>query len=254
MTATLALLLLGFGLAGWVVLDGATTGLGLAAWRHPDPRRLAGAWGPIFLAGEVWLVAVSGLVVAAFHHVEAALARGHYLPVAAALVGWLLRDLALWFGPLSRGQRGWLRLWTTGSLLAAAAVGVVAGGLGADAAGLTGTPRATLMGAGAALTVVVLAGHGRATARLLTGERPGVGAVGWVAGMLGVLVAGLLVAAPGLLAGASGPATLVPLLGIGGPAMLLVAWAQGWLVRSVLAVPVAWFDWNRAPPGQPRLA
>lgn len=254
MSATLALLLLGFGLAGWVVLDGATTGLGLAAWRHPDPRRLASAWGPIFFVGEVWLVAIAGLLVAAFHHAEAVLASGYYLPLAVALVGWLLRDLALWFGPLSRSQLGWLRLWSGASLLAAAAVGVVAGGLGADAVGLTGTPRAALMGAGAALTVAVLAGYGRATARLLTGEGPGASVAGWAAGLLAALVAGLLAAAPGLLADASGPATLVPLLAIGGPVMLLVGLAQWWLVRSVLAAPVAWFDWKRATPRQPRLA
>ena len=60
--------------AGWAVLDGMNQGLGATlrqVGRTPGERRtVLTALGPFLLAGEVWLVAAAGVLLAGFHDLE----------------------------------------------------------------------------------------------------------------------------------------------------------------------------------------
>lgn len=128
----LVLALLGFFLLGYVVLEGFDLGVGIVLpilGRDDAERRLAiAAIAPYFLANEIWLIAAAGVLVAGFPRWEAALFPAVSPIVIALLVGWVLRDAGLWFRS-RRAARVWRRSWDTvltgGSLLVAAAWGVL---------------------------------------------------------------------------------------------------------------------------------
>ncbi|MEZ0073082.1 cytochrome d ubiquinol oxidase subunit II [Planotetraspora sp. GP83] len=110
---TLAVLLIGY-----FALEGFDIGLGMLlpvlGRSRADRDRLVGAMAPFVLAGEVWLVALAGVLFGAFPALEGEVLSGLYPLVVSLLVAWILRDAGLWFrrrvdGP--RSTAAWRSLW-----------------------------------------------------------------------------------------------------------------------------------------------
>jgi cytochrome d ubiquinol oxidase subunit II len=79
-----------FGLltCGYFALAGYDYGIGmLLRGFRGDERRVLGAFGPFFLANEVWLVAAVGVLFGAFPHLEGKLFAGAYVLVVTLLLG-----------------------------------------------------------------------------------------------------------------------------------------------------------------------
>jgi cytochrome bd ubiquinol oxidase subunit II len=123
--------LMGFAILAYVVLDGYDLGVGMlmpAAERHEQDRMVASI-GPFWDANETWLVLGIGLLLVAFPIAHGEILGALYLPVAAMLVGLMLRGVAF---ELRIKAEGWHReLWNwlfwAGSTLAAFAQGLMLG-------------------------------------------------------------------------------------------------------------------------------
>jgi cytochrome bd ubiquinol oxidase subunit II len=123
--------LMGVAILAYVVLDGYDLGVGmlmLAAERHEQDRMVASI-GPFWDANETWLVLGIGLLLVAFPAAHGEVLGALYLPVAAMLVGLMLRGVAF---ELRIKAEGWHReLWNwlfwAGSTLAAYAQGLMLG-------------------------------------------------------------------------------------------------------------------------------
>jgi len=123
--------LMGLAILVYVVLDGYDLGVGMlmpAAERHEQDRMVASI-GPFWDANETWLVLGIGLLLAAFPVAHGEILGALYLPVAAMLVGLMLRGVAF---ELRTKAEGWHReLWNwlfwAGSTLAAFAQGLMLG-------------------------------------------------------------------------------------------------------------------------------
>jgi cytochrome d ubiquinol oxidase subunit II len=123
--------LMGFAILVYVVLDGYDLGVGMlmpAAERHEQDRMVASI-GPFWDANETWLVLGIGLLLVAFPVAHGEVLGALYMPVAAMLVGLMLRGVAF---ELRIKAEGWHReLWNwlfwAGSTLAAFAQGLMLG-------------------------------------------------------------------------------------------------------------------------------
>lgn len=244
---TLALALLALFAAGWFVLGGADIGTGMLIpylGRDARERRLViASFAPFFLANEVWLVALAGVLAGCFPELEGRLLAGQ-LPVLVALLAALaVRDLGLWSRQRGPGAR-WRALCdgavTAGSWGLALATGWLLAAL------LTGRPYEPAGGPVAVLTALAVAAlcaaHGLGFAALcLTGvpyerARRLVGRAGrpWHPfALTAVLLGGLPLAAGSVLAPGShtaDPATLrllVPvLLAVTVPMLGVQAWIR----------------------------
>lgn len=166
---TLALLLLAFFTFGTLVLAGGDLGVGmLLPWlgRTPTERRtVLAAIGPFFLANEVWLVALAGIMIGAFPGLEHELLLERRTAFVALLAAWIVRDAGLWWRsriearPWAAACDGMIVAGSWGAALALGAVlgPVLVGGLG----GVLIAP----------LFALLLALHGAGFCRLrLTGE------------------------------------------------------------------------------------
>ncbi|MDA2813009.1 cytochrome d ubiquinol oxidase subunit II [Nocardiopsis sp. RSe5-2] len=148
---TLWALVLVWLVAGYLVLDGYDYGIGmlLPALGRDDRRRrlMLNATGPFLLGNEVWLVAVAGVMIAAFPGLEGALFTAYYPLIAALLAGLMLRGTGIQLRRFGRGP-GWRTAMdaatVTGSLVPAAALGMLVGGM------LRGAPQGLSAGAAAA--------------------------------------------------------------------------------------------------------
>jgi len=134
MTAVWAVLLVG-SLAGWAVLDGMNQGLGATlrrVGRTPGERRtVLTALGPFLLAGEVWLIAAAGVLVAGFPALERDLWFVAYPLVVALLASWVLRDAGVWLRSRRPGalwRAGWERVIVVASVTLPLAAGALLGG------------------------------------------------------------------------------------------------------------------------------
>jgi cytochrome d ubiquinol oxidase subunit II len=170
-----AVAVLAFFAVGYFLLGGADVGTGMVLpfiARTSDERRLVvTAIAPFFLANEVWLVAVAGLLAGAFPPVEYELLHGLFLPFATLLCGWVVRDLGLWL----RGRvdsRRWRWSWdlaiVAGSWAVALSWGVILVSI------LAGSAERPVTGTGAVVGAVAIAllfaAHGAGFAALrLTG-------------------------------------------------------------------------------------
>lgn len=171
----LAVAVLAFFAVGYFLLGGADIGTGMVlpfVARTSDERRLVvTAIAPFFLANEVWLVAVAGLLAGAFPPVEYELLHGLFLPFVTLLCGWVLRDLGLWM----RGRldsRSWRNGCDFAVVLGSWAVALSWGAILTSV--LAGSPERPVTGLGAVLSAVVIAllfaAHGAAfTALRLNG-------------------------------------------------------------------------------------
>ncbi len=122
-----------FALAMYVALDGLDFGIGmLLSTRESEDEReiLLEAFGPIWDANEVWLVAFGTILLAAFPPVYSALLSQNYTLVIAILFVLILRGIAPELRE-QRDDRAWKRRWDqaffAGSLLTPFLLGVLVG-------------------------------------------------------------------------------------------------------------------------------
>jgi len=123
--------LMGVAILAYVVLDGYDLGVGMlmpAAEREEHDTMIASI-GPFWDANETWLVLGVGLLLVAFPLAHGIVLGALYLPVAAMLVGLMLRGVAF---ELRIKAEGWHRelwnwLFSAGSYLAAFSQGLMLG-------------------------------------------------------------------------------------------------------------------------------
>jgi len=123
--------LMGVAILAYVVLDGYDLGVGMLL-PAADPReqnRMVSSIGPFWDANETWLVLGVGILLVAFPAAHGVILGALYLPVAAMLVGLMLRGVAF---ELRIKAEGWHReLWNwlfwAGSFLASFAQGYMLG-------------------------------------------------------------------------------------------------------------------------------
>ena len=115
----------------YVVLDGFDLGVGLLVRGLPDADqdRMIASIGPFWDANETWLVLGVGLLLVAFPLAHGVILGALYLPVAAMLVGLILRGVAFDFRVKARAAHKprWNLAFWGGSLLAAYAQGWMLG-------------------------------------------------------------------------------------------------------------------------------
>jgi len=123
--------LMGLAILLYVVLDGYDLGVGMlmpAADAHEQELMVASI-GPFWDANETWLVLGVGILLVAFPAAHGIVLGALYLPVAAMLVGLMLRGVAFEFRVKAEGwHRGlWNWLFWFGSFLASFAQGLMLG-------------------------------------------------------------------------------------------------------------------------------
>jgi cytochrome d ubiquinol oxidase subunit II len=123
--------LMGLAMLLYVVLDGYDLGVGvLLRFAQPGQRDLMiASIGPFWDANETWLVLGIGLLLVAFPLAHGVILTALYLPVAAMLVGLILRGVAFDFRYKARDEHRprWDRLFWIGSTLASLAQGYMLG-------------------------------------------------------------------------------------------------------------------------------
>jgi cytochrome bd ubiquinol oxidase subunit II len=133
--------LMGLSILIYVVLDGFDLGVGilLPVAAPAEKDRMVASIGPFWDANETWLVLAVGLLLVAFPAAHGMILGALYLPVAAMLIGLILRGVAFEFR--AKADPGWKPLWDRafwgGSLLTALAQGFM---LGLYTLGLQMTP------------------------------------------------------------------------------------------------------------------
>jgi cytochrome d ubiquinol oxidase subunit II len=125
------MLLMGLAILAYVVLDGYDLGVGvlMRIAKPGDRNAMFASIGPFWDANETWLVLGIGLLLVAFPRAHGIILTSLYLPVAAMLVGLILRGVAFDFRYKARDehQPRWERLFWLGSALAALAQGYMLG-------------------------------------------------------------------------------------------------------------------------------
>jgi len=134
MTESLPLIftaLMGAAILAYVVLDGYDLGVGMLmpAADKSEQQVMVNSIGPFWDANETWLVLGIGLLLVAFPVAHGVVLGALYLPVAAMLVGLMLRGVAF---ELRVKAEGWQReLWNwlfwAGSFIASFAQGLMLG-------------------------------------------------------------------------------------------------------------------------------
>jgi cytochrome d ubiquinol oxidase subunit II len=124
-------ILMGAAILAYVVLDGYDLGVGMlmpAAGRD-EQNRMVASIGPFWDANETWLVLGVGLLLVAFPAAHGEILGALYLPVAAMLVGLMLRGVAFEFRIKAEGwhRELWNWLFWAGSTLASLAQGFMLG-------------------------------------------------------------------------------------------------------------------------------
>jgi cytochrome d ubiquinol oxidase subunit II len=123
--------LMAFAILAYVLLDGYDLGIGMLmpAAEREEQELMVATIAPFWDANETWLVLGVGLLLVAFPAAHGEILGALYLPVAAMLVGLMLRGVAF---ELRVKAEGWHReLWNwlfwAGSTLAAFAQGLMLG-------------------------------------------------------------------------------------------------------------------------------
>lgn len=125
------LVVMGLAILAYVVLDGYDLGVGmLSALADEEHRsRMVASIGPFWDANETWLVLGVGVLLTVFPRAHGVILGALYLPVAAMLLGLILRGVAFDFRVKAKAhhQPWWNRAFAAGSLLAAVAQGYMLG-------------------------------------------------------------------------------------------------------------------------------
>ncbi len=125
------MVLMGLAVLLYVVLDGYDLGVGMlmpaAAEREQD--MMVASIGPFWDANETWLVLGVGILLVAFPAAHGTVLGALYLPVAAMLIGLMLRGAAFEFRIKAEGwhRELWNWLFWFGSFLASFAQGLMLG-------------------------------------------------------------------------------------------------------------------------------
>jgi len=123
--------LMGVAILAYVVLDGYDLGVGMLmpAASREEQNRMVASIGPFWDANETWLVLGIGLLLVAFPIAHGEILGALYLPVAAMLVGLIVRGVAFEFRIKAEGwhRELWNWLFWAGSTLASFAQGFMLG-------------------------------------------------------------------------------------------------------------------------------
>lgn len=115
----------------YVVLDGYDLGVGVLLNGGDDKEKdlMIASIGPFWDANETWLVLGVGILLIAFPMAHGIILSSLYLPIAAMLVGLILRGVAFDFRVKAREPHKplWNRAFFSGSLLASLAQGFMLG-------------------------------------------------------------------------------------------------------------------------------
>ena len=115
----------------YVVLDGYDLGVGILLRGVPDADkdRMISSIGPFWDANETWLVLGVGLLLVAFPLAHGVILGALYLPVAAMLIGLILRGVAFDFRVKARAAHKplWNGAFWSGSVVAAFSQGYMLG-------------------------------------------------------------------------------------------------------------------------------
>jgi cytochrome bd ubiquinol oxidase subunit II len=124
-------ILIGVSILAYVVLDGYDLGVGMLmpAANAEQQELMVASIGPFWDANETWLVLGIGLLLVAFPAAHGVVLQALYLPVAAMLVGLMLRGVAFELRMKAQGWHAdlWNWLFWFGSFLASLAQGVMLG-------------------------------------------------------------------------------------------------------------------------------
>ncbi len=123
--------LMGLSILIYVCLDGFDLGVGLLfPFADDDEKdRMVASIGPFWDANETWLVLAIGILLVAFPTAHGLILTALYLPVAAMLVGLILRGVAFEFRAKAGPERKptWNRAFFIGSLLTSLSQGYMLG-------------------------------------------------------------------------------------------------------------------------------
>jgi cytochrome d ubiquinol oxidase subunit II len=124
-------LLMSVAILAYVVLDGYDLGVGMlmAGAERTEQDVMVASIGPFWDANETWLVLGIGLLLVAFPVAHGEILGALYLPVAAMLLGLILRGVAFDFRVKAEAHHKpfWNRAFCAGSVLAALAQGYMLG-------------------------------------------------------------------------------------------------------------------------------
>ena len=127
------LVVMGLAMLAYVVLDGYDLGVGVLMRRASDEDKdtMIASIGPFWDANETWLVLGVGILLTVFPRAHGVILGALYLPVAAMLVGLILRGVAFDFRVKARAALKplWNRLFYAGSLLTSWSQGYMLGSL-----------------------------------------------------------------------------------------------------------------------------
>ncbi len=117
----------------YVTLDGFDLGVGILfpfAKSREERDVMMNTIAPVWDGNETWLVLGGGGLLAAFPLAYSVLMPALYLPVLLMLAGLILRGVAFEFRfrARNRGRKFWTQMFAGGSILAAAAQGLILGG------------------------------------------------------------------------------------------------------------------------------
>ena len=122
---------MGLALLAYVILDGYDLGVGILLPFATDDEKdvMVSSIGPFWDANETWLVLGIGVLLVAFPLAHGIVLSALYLPVAVMLIGLILRGVSFDFRVKAHAARKhlWNRLFSLGSLMAAAAQGWMLG-------------------------------------------------------------------------------------------------------------------------------
>jgi cytochrome d ubiquinol oxidase subunit II len=125
------MILMGLAILAYVILDGFDLGVGilLPFASRPEHDVMVSSIGPFWDANETWLVLGVGILLVAFPKAHGLILTSLYLPVAAMLVGLILRGVAFDFRVKAHDEHKpvWDFAFWSGSLLAALAQGFMLG-------------------------------------------------------------------------------------------------------------------------------
>src|SRR4051812_46877868 len=129
--AVVFMVLMGVAVLVYVVLDGYDLGVGMLmpAATQDEQSVMVSSIGPFWDANETWLVLGVGILLAAFPRAHGIVLGALYLPVAAMLIGLMLRGVAFEFRIKALGWHRdlWNWIFWFGSFLASFAQGWMLG-------------------------------------------------------------------------------------------------------------------------------
>lgn len=127
------MVLMGLAMLAYVILDGFDLGVGILLPFAPREEQdlMVSSIGPFWDANETWLVLGVGILLVAFPHAHGVILTALYLPVAAMLIGLIVRGVAFEFRAKATGWHRdlWNHLFSAGSLVAALAQGIMLAGV-----------------------------------------------------------------------------------------------------------------------------